>query len=83
MSGLEPNVLNYLALRMGGSEEGSEKLENLRLQMAQSGPIGDALNKCIDIVKFSKLHIKREIVGELDFALRSSVAMSVTVRAGG
>ena len=73
MSGLEPNVLNYLAMRMGGSEEGAEKLESLRLQMAQSGPIGDALNKCVDVIKFSKLEIQRDIVGELDFALRSCV----------
>ncbi|GMI11930.1 hypothetical protein TrLO_g5744 [Triparma laevis f. longispina] len=75
MSGLEPSVLNYLQLRMGGEggTESGERLESLRLQMAQNGPIGDALNKCVDVIKFSKLETKREVVRELGVALRNSV----------
>jgi hypothetical protein len=41
--------------------------------MAQSGPIGDALQKCVDVIKFSKLETKREVVRELGVALRNSV----------
>ena len=74
MSNLEPGALNYLQLRVGGSAtESGERLENLRWQMAQAGPIGDALNKCVAVVKFSNIEIKREVVRELGSALRSSV----------
>ena len=41
--------------------------------MAQSGPIGDALQKCVDVIKFSGLDTKREVVRELGVALRNSV----------
>ena len=74
MSGLEPSALSYLQLRMGGhSNESGEKLEDLRIRMAQSGPIGNALTKCVDVVKWSSLEVKREVVRWLDSALRNSV----------
>ena len=74
MSCLEPRILNYLQLRVGGNEsESGERLENLRLQLAQSGPLGDALQKCVHVIKFSTLKTKKLVVTELGVALRSSV----------
>ncbi len=72
MSGLEPSALNYLQLRMGGGETG-ERLEDLRIRMATNGPIGVALTKCVDLIKFADIGTKKEVVRELDAALRNCV----------
>ncbi len=76
MSGLEPAALNYLQVRSAGRDTGGEsydRLERARLQMAQSGPIAGALNKCLDMVPKVDLSVQREVVPQLDAALRSGV----------
>lgn len=77
MSGLEPAALNYLQVRSAGRDSGGgesyERLERARLQMAQSGPIAGALNKCLDMVPSVELSVQKEVIPELDSALRSGV----------
>jgi len=76
MSGLEPAALNYLQVRTAGRDTGGEsydRLERARLQMAQSGPIAGALNKCLDMVPSVELSVQKEIIPQLDSALRSGV----------
>ena len=73
MSGLEPAALNYLQERAAGrdSTAGSyDRLERVRLQMAQSGPIAGALAKCIDMLKNVDLKCQKAVIPELDSALR-------------
>lgn len=77
MSGLEPAALNYLQVRSAGRESGGaesyERLERARLQMASSGPIAGALNKCLEMVPSVELSVQQEVVPQLDSALRSGV----------
>jgi proteasome component ECM29 len=73
MSGLEPAALNYLQERAAGrdSTAGSyDRLEQVRLQMAQSSPIAGALAKCIDMLKNVDLKCQKAVIPELDSALR-------------
>ena len=76
MSGLEPAALNYLQVRSAGRDTGGEsydRLERARLHMAQSGPIAGALNKCLDMVPKVGISVQKEVVPQLDSALRSGV----------
>lgn len=75
MSGLEPAALNYLQVRSAGRDTGEsyDRLERARLQMAQSGPIAGALNKCLDMVPSVELSVQKEVIPQLDSALRSGV----------
>ena len=80
MSGLEPAALNYLQVRSAGRDpEGDsyERLERARLQMAQSSPIAGALNKCLDMVPSVELSVQKEVIPQLDSALRSGVGKQV------
>lgn len=77
MSGLEPAALNYLQVRSAGRDAGGgdsyDRLERARLQMASSGPVAGALNKCLDMVPSVELSAQRELIPQLDYALRSGV----------
>lgn len=80
MSGLEPAALNYLQVRSAGQESGRETyemLERARLQMAQSGPIAGALHKCLDMVPFVEPSAQKEVVTQLDSALRCAVGKPI------
>jgi proteasome component ECM29 len=77
MSGLEPAALNYLQVRVAGDSAserngvgGYDRLERMRLQMAQSGPIAGALTKCIDMMPHISLDAQKAVVPQLDTALR-------------
>jgi proteasome component ECM29 len=77
MSGLEPAALNYLQVRVSGDSAserdgvgGYDRLERMRLQMAQSGPIAGALTKCIDMMPHIDLDSQKAVVPQLDTALR-------------
>jgi len=73
MSGLEPAALNYLQERAAGHDStvGSyDRLERVRLQMAQSGPIAVALVKCIDMLRNVDIKCQKAVIPELDSALR-------------
>lgn len=68
LSGLEPAAFNYLQLRA----RDQEGLERARLQIAQSGPIAAAVNKCVELLPRAKLETQQEVVVALDSALRLS-----------
>lgn len=77
MSGLEPAALNYLQVRAAGnvaghgnSNDSYDRLEAARVRLAQSGPIYEALNKCISMIRHIDLDAQKKIVPELDGALR-------------
>jgi len=84
MSGLEPSALNYLQVRAAGNESsqgtnganGYDRLERLRIQLASSGPIAEALNKCLDMVKFVELDAQKKLIPELDSALRKGAGFA-------
>ena len=79
MSGLEPAALNYLQVRSSAQEstgESYDRLERARLQMAQSGPIAGALNKCLDMIPSIEVAVQKEIIPQLDSALRCAVGES-------
>jgi proteasome component ECM29 len=73
MSGLEPAALNYFQNRAAGQQSdtsGYDQLERVRLQLAQSGPIASALNKCLEMMKHAPLVSQRKLIPELDSSLR-------------
>jgi proteasome component ECM29 len=89
LSGLEPAALNYLQVRAAGNDQGTEsydRLESARVRISQSGPIFEALQKCLDMIKYISLDSQKKIVPELDsalrrgagFATRAAVADAVT-----
>lgn len=72
MSGVEPAALNYFQVRAAGREssETYDRLENARIQFAQSGPIAQALNRCLAMLPHVDLTTQQSIVPQLDSALR-------------
>jgi len=44
LSGLEPQYLNYVALRVSGSEEAQEKLDKARIAASKMSPMMDSIN---------------------------------------
>lgn len=73
MSGLEPAAFNYLQVRSAGQDPSgvtSDRLERVRLQMAQSGPIADALNKCLGMIPSMPLAVQKAVIPRLDSAIR-------------
>lgn len=77
MSGLEPAVLNYIQVRVAGHDAvASDRLEQMRLQMVSSGPLADALNKCLDILTRSSLKSQQLVIPRLDSALRMGIGFA-------
>ncbi|KAL7549336.1 LOW QUALITY PROTEIN: hypothetical protein ACHAWF_012606 [Thalassiosira exigua] len=85
MSGLEPAALNYLQVRAAGNDtnqgggSGSDRydhLERMRLNLASSGPIAGALQKCLDMVRFIDLDAQKTLIPELDSALRKGAGFA-------
>ena len=80
ISGLEPSVLSYLQARASGNSlQSSDRIERVRLQMAQSGPINSALTKCLDMVRHTPIVTQRAIIPELEAALRSGAGFATRV----
>lgn len=78
MSGLEPAALNYFQVRAAGREssETYDRLEHARIQYAQSGPIAQALNRCLEMVPLVDLPTQQLIVPQLDSALRGGAGFA-------
>ena len=80
MSGLEPAALNYLQARSGSQSADSslsyENLERVRLRLAQSGPLAAAVTKLLDMLPSVSLATQKEVVPQLDSALRESVGFA-------
>jgi proteasome component ECM29 len=80
MSGLEPAALNNLQVRAAGQgvNEGSsyDRLETLRLQMAQSGPLANACTKCLAMLPGVNLETQRAVIPQLNDALRLSAGFA-------
>lgn len=72
MSGLEPAALNYLQFHA----ENQEGLESLRLRMAQSGPLAEALNTCLALLPRAKVETQERIAFALNAALRQSAGFA-------
>jgi len=88
MSGLEPSALNYLQVRAAGNDpnglgvDGSyDRLERLRLQMAQTGPIAGALTKCLEMMRFMSLDSQKEVIPHIDSALRCGAGFATRAAA--
>jgi len=89
ISGLEPAALNYLQVRMSGEDAnrgnstggGYDRLERLRLQLSESGPIAKALRKALDIVRFLPPDGQKTVVPHLDNALRFGAGFATRVAA--
>jgi proteasome component ECM29 len=75
MSGLEPSALNYLQLRMH-DEDGGERIERIRLQLASVGPLAQAVSKCVDIVPRMDPATQKATISSLDSALRMSAGFA-------
>jgi proteasome component ECM29 len=81
MSGLEPAALNYLQVRAAGNDANSEgtsydQLERLRINFAMSGPIAQALHKCLEMVQFIDLEAQKKLIPELDSSLRKGAGFA-------
>ena len=72
ISGLEPSAFNYLQLRT----ENQDNLERARLQLAQNGPLSEAITRCLELLPKAKPEIQHRVVSELDVALRLSVGFA-------
>ena len=90
MSGLEPAALNYLQERVAGRDSGASsraadngynRLERIRLQMAQSGPLAGALSKCIEMLKNVDVEYQKAVIPELDSALRRGAGFATRAAA--
>ena len=79
MSGLEPAALSYLQVRAAGQDENSgsyDRLERLRLQLANSGPLATAVTKCLDMLPNVDLDTQKAVIPQLDAALRLSAGFA-------
>ena len=79
ISGLEPAALSYLQVRAAGQDGNSasyDRLERLRLQLANTGPLATAVSKCLDILPGVDLETQKLVIPKLDEALRSSAGFA-------
>jgi proteasome component ECM29 len=88
MSGLEPAALNYLQTQAAGQDSqssrggnGYERLERIRLQMAQSGPISGALTRCLDMMRSVNLITQSAVIPHVDSALRCGAGFATRAAA--
>ncbi|XP_023933323.1 proteasome-associated protein ECM29 homolog [Lingula anatina] len=72
VSGLEPQVLNYLSLRIGANQMAQEKLDSARIAASKSSPMMETVNMCIQYVDGSVLP---ELVPKLTDLIRSGVGL--------
>jgi proteasome component ECM29 len=79
MSGLEPAALSYLQVRAAGQDSNSgnyDRLERLRIQFAQSGPLATAVTKCLEMLPGVSLETQKAVIPHLDAALRLSAGFA-------
>lgn len=80
MSSLEPAALSYLQVRAAGqgtdAESSYASLERLRLQVAQTGPLAEAVTLLVDMVPNVALDVQRAVIPQLNSALRQSVGFT-------
>ncbi|XP_077980977.1 proteasome adapter and scaffold protein ECM29-like [Glandiceps talaboti] len=72
LSGLEPQVMNYLALHVSKSQETQEKLDNARIAASKSSPMMDTVNFCVQYVDSTVLP---ELVPRLTELIRSGIGV--------
>mmetsp|Transcript_1676 Transcript_1676/g.3575 ORF Transcript_1676/g.3575 Transcript_1676/m.3575 type:complete len:2295 (-) Transcript_1676:666-7550(-) len=76
MSSLEPAALNYFQVRAAGQGTGAEssygEIERLRLQVAQTGPLAEAVTKLLDMVPQLDWDVQQAVIPQLNNALRQS-----------
>eukprot|EP00978_Attheya_sp_CCMP212_P004710 scaffold10348_cov54-Attheya_sp.AAC.3 len=83
-----PSTLQPVLVRVSGDSAserdgvgGYDRLERMRLQMAQSGPIAGALTKCIDMMPHINLDSQKAVVPQLDTALRCGAGFATRAAA--
>ena len=67
LSGMENQVLNYVATRIDNSDRMQDTLENARISASKSGPISECINRLLD---FADVSVLPEIVPPLCDLLR-------------
>jgi proteasome component ECM29 len=81
MSSLEPAALSYLQVRAAGqggtaADSSYGSLERLRLQVAQAGPLAEAVTKLLDMVPCVDLDVQRAVIPQLNSALHQSAGFT-------
>ncbi|XP_070562742.1 proteasome adapter and scaffold protein ECM29-like isoform X2 [Ptychodera flava] len=72
LSGLEPQVMNYLALHVSKNQETQEKLDNARIAASKSSPMMDTVNWCVQYVDYTVLP---ELVPRVTDLIRNGIGV--------
>lgn len=72
ISGLEPAALSFLQLRTSDQEG----LEKIRLKIAQTGPLAEAITKCLELLPGTDSKTQHSVASQLDTALRMSAGFA-------
>ncbi|XP_059151870.1 proteasome adapter and scaffold protein ECM29-like [Physella acuta] len=72
VSGLEPDVINYLSLHMG-TQAGQDKLDSARIAASKMSPMMETVNRCVQYVDSEVL---AELVPRLVELIRGGIGVS-------
>ncbi|XP_005102218.1 proteasome adapter and scaffold protein ECM29 [Aplysia californica] len=72
VSGLEPDVINYLSLHMG-TQASQDKLDSARIAASRTSPMMETVNRCVQYVDSSVL---AELVPRLVELIRGGIGVS-------
>ncbi|GFO03251.1 proteasome-associated protein ecm29-like protein [Plakobranchus ocellatus] len=72
VSGLEPNVINYLSLHMG-TQANQDRLDNARIAQSKMSPMMETVNRCVQYVDDTVLP---ELVPRLVELIRGGIGVS-------
>ncbi|XP_074640240.1 proteasome adapter and scaffold protein ECM29-like [Tubulanus polymorphus] len=72
LSGLEPQVMNYLSLHVASSQAAQEKLDNARIAASKMSPMMETINLCVQYVDESVL---KELIPHLCDLIRSGIGI--------
>lgn len=72
VSGLEPNVINYLSLHMG-TQANQDRLDNARIAQSKMSPMMETVNRCVQYVDETVLP---ELIPRLVELIRGGIGVS-------
>ncbi|XP_064625293.1 proteasome adapter and scaffold protein ECM29-like isoform X2 [Lineus longissimus] len=72
LSGLEPQVLNYLSLHVGSDQNTQDKLDSARIAASKTSPMMETINLCVQYVDDGVL---AELVPRLIELIRSGIGV--------
>ncbi|XP_071476195.1 proteasome adapter and scaffold protein ECM29-like [Diadema antillarum] len=73
LSGLEPQLMNYISLHVGSDENTQEKLDNARIAASKSSPMMETVKMCVQYIDAEVLN---ELAPRVNDLIRSGIGVA-------